>query len=141
MQGCHAMMCPSSGAEWATLNTAQKQLRRDMKLLYGTPRGLLTLRIGFSVKGKSYESLFALQVQRNSQQGNTCPASIYLTTSVGVPDALRCKALTLVPVMLSLSARQRLQLWYAPSRHVVQALSRKEAVLSPVMLLSCTAVW
>lgn len=59
------MFC-SSGAEWTTLNTAQKQLRGGMKLLYGTPRGLLKLRIGFSVKGKSYESLFALQVRYNS---------------------------------------------------------------------------
>lgn len=54
-----------SGEEWKGLNAVQKQLRRDTKLLYGTPRALLKLRPGFTLKGRAYESLFALQVQHN----------------------------------------------------------------------------
>lgn len=51
-----------AGVEWKTLNAAQKQLRRDMMPLYGTPRALLQLRAGSTLRGHSYLSLFSLQV-------------------------------------------------------------------------------
>lgn len=52
----------SAGMEWKTLNAAQKQLRRDMMPLYGTPRALLQLRAGTTLRGHSAFSLFYLQV-------------------------------------------------------------------------------
>lgn len=50
------------GVEWKTLNAAQKQSRRDMDLLYGTPQALLRLRVGSGVKSVTHGSLFSLQV-------------------------------------------------------------------------------
>ena len=52
----------SVGVEWKSLNAAQKQLRRDMLPLYGTPRALLKLSPAASLKGHAYGSLFSLQV-------------------------------------------------------------------------------
>lgn len=52
----------SAGVEWKTLNAAQKQLRRDMMPLYGTPRALLQIRAGSTLKEHSYISLFSVQV-------------------------------------------------------------------------------
>ena len=51
-----------AGVEWKTLNAAQKQLRRDMMLLYGTPRPLLRGRLGFKVENHSYGPMFTVQV-------------------------------------------------------------------------------
>lgn len=52
-----------TGVEWKTLNAGQKQLRRDMKPLYGTPRALLQLRPGSTIKRHAYPPLFSLQVR------------------------------------------------------------------------------
>ena len=54
----------SSGVEWKTLNLAQKKLRRDMMLLYGTRRAMLRLCAGATNKGElnAVASLFYLQV-------------------------------------------------------------------------------
>ncbi len=49
------MHTTSAGVEWKTLNAAQKQLRRDMMPLYGTPRALLQLRAGSTLRGQEQE--------------------------------------------------------------------------------------
>lgn len=63
------------GVEWKTLNAAQKQLRRDMMPLYGTPRPLLRGRVGFKGEDHAYGPMFLVQVQSITPPTKFAPAA------------------------------------------------------------------